>query len=452
MILNETIVSVALPVLAGELGVAASTVQWLTSGFLLTMAVVIPTTGYLLQRFTARQMFTAALVSFSAGTLVAALAPGFAVLLTGRVLQAVGTAVIIPLLITTILRVVPVERRGSTMGTVSIVIAVAPALGPTVGGLVLATLGWRAMFWLVLPLALAVLALGVTRLRVPAGERPGRLDVPSVLLSAVGFGGLVYGFSAFGEAGGAGGVPPWLPLLVGVAALVVFVRRQLFLARDGRALLDLGPLRYRTFVVSSTVIVLTFAALLGIAAVLLPLYLQAVLGYDAFTTGLAVLPGGLLLGLLGRPVGRLYDRHGARPLVVPGAAVLAVALWGLAALPVGVPLGVVIGVHVLFMGAFGFLMTPLLTDALGVLPGPLQSHGSAITTTLQQVAGAFGTAGFVTIATLASTSGEGLDAGGLRVAFAAGAVVGTAAFAVSLLVRRAPAAQPAHGAPEGASA
>jgi DHA2 family lincomycin resistance protein-like MFS transporter len=445
MILNETIVSVALPVLAGELAVPASTVQWLTSGFLLTMAVVIPTTGYLLQRFTARQMFTAALVLFSTGTLVAALAPGFPVLLGGRVLQAAGTAVMIPLLLTTILRVVPAERRGSTMGTVSIVIAVAPALGPTVGGAILATLGWRAMFWVVLPLAVVVLLVGGPRLRVPATERPARLDVLSVLLSAVGFGALVYGSSALGEGGEGAAVPAWVPLVVGGLALVAFVRRQLRLARDGRALLDLGPLRYRPFAVASVLMVLLFAALLGIAAVLLPLHLQTVLGYDALVTGLAVLPGGLVLGLLGRPVGRLYDRHGARALVVPGAVAMAVALWVFAVLPADVPLAAVIGAHVLLMAAFAFVMTPVMTDGLGVLPGALQSHGSAIMTTLQQVAGAFGTAGLITIATVASAS-EDLDAGGLRVAFVAGGVIGTAALGVALLVRRGPAAGAAAGA------
>lgn len=447
MVLNETIVSVALPTLADELAVSASTAAWLTSGFLLTMAVVIPTTGYLLERFTARQMFTTALGLFSAGTSVAALAPGFPVLLGGRVLQAAGTAVMIPLLLTTILRVVPAERRGATMGTVTIVIAVAPALGPTVGGAVLAASGWRAMFWVVLPLALVVLAVGAARLRVPASPRPAPLDVLSVLLSAVGFGGLVYGVSAFGEGGGSG-VPAWVPLAVGALALAAFAERQVRLARQGRALLDLGPLRYRPFVVASALMVLVFAALLGVTAVLLPLYLQTVLGYASLVTGLAVLPGGLVLALLGRPVGRLFDRYGARPLVVPGAVAMAISLWGFAALPTEVPLGVVVGVHVLFMAAFGFLLTPLLTEALGVLPGPLHSHGSAITTTLQQVAGAFGTAGLITIATLASTGPEGLDAAGLRAAFVAGGVIGTAAAGLSLLVRpQSTAVSDAQGAP-----
>ena len=177
MILNETILSVALRDLTVDLGVPATTVQWLTSGFLLTMAVVIPITGYLLERFTPRAVFLTSLSLFSAGTLLAALAPGFAVLLAGRVVQAAGTAVMIPLLMTTIMRLVPAERRGATMGTITIVIAVAPALGPTIGGAVLAGLVWRWMFGLVLPLALVALVVGARYLRLSSTTRRVPFDV-----------------------------------------------------------------------------------------------------------------------------------------------------------------------------------------------------------------------------------------------------------------------------------
>ena len=191
MILNETILSVALRDLTVDLHVPTSTVQWLTSGFLLTMAVVIPTTGFLLERFTPRQVFLASLALFSAGTLLSALAPGFGVLLVGRVVQACGTAVMLPLLMTSVMRLVPADKRGATMGTITIVIAVAPAVGPTVGGAVLASLGWRWMFWIVLPLALGALLLGALWMRLDAETRPVPLDVVSVPLSALGFGGLL---------------------------------------------------------------------------------------------------------------------------------------------------------------------------------------------------------------------------------------------------------------------
>src|SRR5690606_38597413 len=161
VILNETIMNVALPSLMVELDVSANTVQWLSTAFLLTMAVVIPMTGFLLQRFTTRFVFVLAMSLFSAGTLIAGLAPGFVALLAGRIVQASGTAIMMPLLMTTILRLVPTHSRGSVLGTVGIVISVAPALGPTVSGVILQFLSWRFMFLLVLPIALTAIVIGV---------------------------------------------------------------------------------------------------------------------------------------------------------------------------------------------------------------------------------------------------------------------------------------------------
>lgn len=441
MILNETVLSVALRDLSVDLGVPATTTQWLTSGFLLTMAVVIPTTGYLLDRFTPRQVFLASLGLFTVGTAVAGFAPGFAMLLVGRIVQAGGTAMMLPLLMTTILRLVPAERRGATMGTITIVIAVAPAIGPTIGGAILSGLGWRWMFWLVLPLAVLAMAAGARWLRLDGGGRPVPLEVVSVLLSAVGFGGLVYGLSSLGGHGG-GGLPPWVPVVVGLVALAVFVLRQLRLMRDGRALLDLRPFRRRQFVVALVLTALVLLSLIGVAAVLLPLYLQTVLGTSTLVSGLVVLPGGLLLGLLGRPVGALFDRVGARPLVIPGAVLMAAGLLLFSTLGPGTPLAVVVAFHLVLMGGLALMMTPLMTEALGSLPDELYSHGSAILSTLQQVAGALGTALFVTVAALGSADAAASpDASGLHAAFAVAGGVGVLAVLLSLLVRRRAAAE-----------
>ncbi|MER6669136.1 DHA2 family efflux MFS transporter permease subunit [Amycolatopsis japonica] len=439
MILNETILSVALRDLTVDLKVPTTTVQWLTSGFLLTMAVVIPTTGFLLERFTPRQIFLASLTLFSVGTLVSALAPGFALLLTGRVIQACGTAVMLPLLMTTVMRLVPVEKRGATMGTITIVIAVAPAIGPTIGGAVLSSLGWRWMFWIVLPLALAALVVGMLQLRLESDTRRVPLDVLSVILSAVGFGGVLYGLSVSGEsAGGHQPVPPWVPIVVGAAALAVFTWRQLRLQKEDRALLDLRPFTHRSFVVSLVLTALLFMCLLGAAAILLPLYLQTVLRTSTFVSGLAVLPGGLVLGLLGRPVGALYDRLGPRPLVIPGAAAMAVSLWLFALLGPESPLIAAIAIHVLLMGGLGLMMTPLMTESLGSLPEHLYSHGSAILATLQQLAGALGTAMFIAVATASTTTAGATspDSAGIRTTFMVAGCVGLAAFVGSLFVKK----------------
>ncbi|WP_156448632.1 MFS transporter, partial [Mycobacterium sp. NAZ190054] len=205
MILNETIMSVALPALIVDLDIAASTAQWLTSGFLLTMAVVIPMSGSLLQRFPARGIYLASMSLFCTGTLVSALAPGFAVLLVGRVVQACGTAVMVPLLMTTVMTLIPADRRGQMMGTISIVIAVAPAVGPTLSGVILGSLNWRWMFWIVLPIALVALTAGLVWLRVPdERQSPTPIDVISVPLSAIAFAGLVFGLSLMGGHGAQG--------------------------------------------------------------------------------------------------------------------------------------------------------------------------------------------------------------------------------------------------------
>ncbi|MDS0134474.1 MULTISPECIES: DHA2 family efflux MFS transporter permease subunit [unclassified Amycolatopsis] len=443
MILNETILSVALRDLTVDLRVPTTTVQWLTSGFLLTMAVVIPTTGFMLERFSPRQVFVFSMAAFSLGTLLSALAPGFGLLMAGRVVQACGTAVMLPLLMTTVMRLVAPERRGATMGTITIVIAVAPAIGPTIGGAVL-PLGWRWMFWIVLPLAIAALVAGGLLLRIGSERRQVPLDVPSVLLSAIGFGGVLYGLSSSGEQAGAEpAVPGWVPIVVGVAALVVFTWRQLRLQRRDRALLDLRPFTHRSFVVALVLTGLLFVCLIGAAAILLPLYLQTVLHTSTFVSGLAVLPGGLVLGLLGRPVGALFDKVGGRPLVIPGAAAMAASLWLFAVLGPDSPLIAVIGIHVLMMAGLGLMMTPLFAESLGVLPEHLYSHGSAILSTLQQVAGALGTAMFVTVATIGShdTTAAGPDASGLRAAFIVAGVVGLIAFAGTWLIRRGPVPQ-----------
>lgn len=442
VILNETIMGVALPQLMAEFGVTAATAQWLTTAFLLTMAVVIPISGFLLTRLPLRTVFVLAMSSFTLGTLTAATAPVFEVLVAGRVVQAVGTALMMPLLMTTILTIVPAERRGQMMGTISIVISVAPAVGPTISGIVLDQLSWRWIFWLVLPIAVLALVLGATWVRNVTEPQRVPIDVPSVLLSALAFGGLIYGLSSVGEsASGETPVAPWVPVALGAVALALFVRRQLRLRE--RALLDLRAFVTPTFSIAVALVAVSMMALFG-TLILLPIYLQDVLGLSTLRTGLLLLPGGLTMGLLAPFVGRLFDRVGPRPLVAPGAAVASTALWVMATqLDAETTSGTVIAVHVLLSVGLALMFTPLLTSALGSLPQHLYSHGSAIVGTVQQVAGAAGTALFVTVMTRQSTAAisagsdpvQGL-AEGVHAAFLWGGVISAAAVLVALLVRR----------------
>nr|WP_231707462.1 MDR family MFS transporter [Arthrobacter sp. zg-Y919] len=451
VILNETIMSVALPRLMADLNITAGTAQWLTTGFMLTMAVVIPATGFLLQRFSMRGLFLTAMSLFSAGTLLAALAPGFGTLLGGRIIQASGTAIMLPLLMTTVLNAVPAHRRGQMMGTISIVIAVAPAIGPTVSGIILNALDWRWMFWLVLPIALLSLGLGGLKIRNLTETKRVPFDVLSIVLSTFAFGGLIFGLSSIGEAAqGKELMPLWIPLTAGVLAMAGFVLRQLVLQRTDRALMDLRTFTSKPFVVAIVMVLVSMMALFG-CLIVLPLYLQNVLGLDTLSTGLLLLPGGAVMAILSPIVGNLFDRFGPRPLVIPGALVLSGALWGMTLLTDETPVGLVILLHCLLNAGLGFIFTPLFTSALGSLDKSLYSHGSAIINTLQQLAGAAGTAVFVTLMTTGTTaaladgaSAVSAAASGVHTAFFWGAVVSLVAVAAAFFVRR-----PTNELPEG---
>ena len=442
VILNETIMSVALPRLMAELRVDAPTVQWLSTAFLLTMAVVIPTTGYLLQRLTTRAVFSLAMVLFCVGTLLAGLAPGFAVLLLARIIQASGTAVMVPLLMTSILTLVPVERRGAVLGNITIVIAVAPAIGPTLSGLILQFLSWRFMFLLVLPVAVGALAYGL-RMLVNLGEvGHQRLDPISVVLSAPAFGGVVYGLSQFGVPGAR-----WpaiaVPLVVGTLCLAAFGWRQARLqARGGAPLLDLRAFGYRMFTLSTALLMVAMLALFGVI-ILLPIYLQDVRGLDSLQTGLILLPGGLAMGLLGPVVGRLYDGYGPKGLTAFGSAAMVGVLLSLSTVAAATPVWLLVGLHVLLSIGLACLFTPAFTTGLNPLPPHLYSHGSAILATLQQVAGAAGTALLVTIMavralglTRAGAPPTVAQIEGIQLAFLVGGVLAVAAVPLALLLRR----------------
>ena len=450
MILNETIMGVALPTLTKDLGITPSAAQWLTAAFLLTMAVIIPVTGFLLQRFNTRPLFIAAMGLFSLGTLIAAVAPGFEILLLARIVQASGTAIMFPLLMTTVMNLVPAATRGQMMGNISIVISVAPAIGPTISGLILSVLDWRFMFILVLPIALAALVVGARLIANVTEPRPTRIDVPSVILSALGFGGVVFGLSTLGTATTA--LESWLPLTIGVIALAVFVLRQIRLQRRDRALLDLRTFVSRDFTFSIVMFAISMMTMFG-TIVLLPFYLVSVLHVPVITVGLLLLPGGLTMGLLAPFVGRIYDRVGPTVLLIVGSSIVSADLWAMTMLDENSSFLWVLAAHVALSIGLALLFTPLFTASLGSLKPALYSHGSAIVGTVQQLAGAAGTALFVTVmsaqaATFSASgaSNESATAAGIRIAFTYGAVISLFAIPAAFFVRKQNSPTPADAA------
>ena len=442
VILNETLMAVAIPRLMRDLHVTAGAVQWLTTAFLLTVSVVIPVTGFLLQRMNTRTVFVWAMSLFTLGTLIAALASTLGVLILARIIQASGTAIMVPLLMTTVMTLTAPETRGRTMGFISTVISVAPAVGPTISGIILNYLSWRWMFLLVLPISLGALALGASRIENVTTPNRAPIDGISVILSGFAFGGLVYGLSSIGVPAVPGMLRTWIWSAVGAVFLAFFIFRQIWLQTKGYPLLDLRTFQSRNFRVAVLVMASMMMALFG-TIILLPIYLQNVLGLSTLQTGLLLLPGGLLMGLLGPYVGRLYDKAGSIRLMVPGVIVVSTVLWAMTLLRPTTWVGYILGGHVVMSVGFALLFTPLFTVSLSSLKPSLYSHGSALIGTIQQVAGAAGVALFVALMSVRTTTlaARGLAAiealsGGICSGFLCGAIISLFAVACVFFVRR----------------
>lgn len=403
-ILNETVMSVAIPIVKADLGVSSAAASWLTTAFMLTMAIVIPVTGFLISTVPLRPLFAICQGLFVVGTAIGIFAPNLTVLLVARIVQASGTAVLLPLLTTTVLNVVPEDERGRMMGNMSVVIAVAPAIGPTASGVILqiANNNWHALFDTMLPLAVIVLVAGVILVPKVDSTTYKHIDILSVFLSALGFGPLIYAISRLGETFKSADT---ICGVVGLVFVVLFVRRQLRLAPENRALLDLRAFATRSFRISTIILGIGFMLMFG-AIIILPLYLN-LRDVDVKTIGLIVMPGPLLMGLMGPVIGRLFDKYGARPLAVPGAIILPLGLLGLGFISDSTPLWWIVTAHIAFEIGLGLLFTPLFTYGLGELPRQLYPDGSAIMNTLQQVFGAVGTALFVAMASVITSSVSG---------------------------------------------
>ncbi|MFC3892304.1 MDR family MFS transporter [Lentzea rhizosphaerae] len=451
VILNETLMINAIPRLMESLSVTEQAAQWVSTAFMLTMAAVIPITGWFLQRVTTRQGYAIAMGVFLTGTALSAAAPTFAVLLLGRIVQAAGTAVMMPLLMTTLMTVVPEQDRGRVMGNVTLSISVAPALGPAISGLILQLGSWRLLFVAVLPIAGAVTYFGLRQMTNIGEPQVSSIDWFSAAVATLGFGGLVYGLSLFGE--GTANLGPSIGIvLAGVATITIFVLRQLKLQRTGAPLMDLRTLTHRTYALSLIILCVAFLAMMG-AMILLPLYLQNLRALTPLQTGLLLMPGGLAMGLLGPTVGKLYDKVGSRPLVLPGAIGIVLSLAGFTQISTTMPYWQVLALHALLMVSLAATFTPIFTLGMGALPPNMYPHGSSILGTLQQVAAALGTAMVVTVMSARTTQlvADGTavasaQLSGMKLAFviATALAAGTVVVAALLPSRTNPVDAPAH--------
>lgn len=451
-ILNETTMGIAIPHLNADLGLPPEVGQWLTSAFMLSMAVVIPTTGFLLQRFTTRQVFLCAITAFTMGTVLCLVAPGFPVLLTGRVVQAVGTGIMMPLLMTTMMNVVPAHSRGRMMGRVGLVISLAPAIGPSLSGAILDSLSWRWIFAMVLPIALISLGLGAKWMTNLGQTSNARIDMLSVILSALSFGGIVFGLSQFGAAHGDESTPaadsalssaiPASVIAAGLVFLALFVWRQLALQRRGNPLLDLRVFRSRNFTLAVIIMSVLAMSMFG-TLTLLPQYLQNVAGFTALESGLVLLPGSILMGVLAPLIGRIYDAVGPKPLLIPGTLLVSAVLFFYSTLTPSTPVALLVPAQTAMAVGLAMSFTPLFSSSLGSLERSLYSHGSAALNTLQQVGGAAGVSILLTTYSAALHAGEkqGLSAvasgaPGARTAFFVAALLSVVPLVLSVFIRK----------------
>lgn len=435
-ILNETVLSVALPQLMVDFSISAGVAQWFTTGFLLTMAIVIPTTGFLMGRFSRRTLFVAALIAFLIGTALAATAGTFLVMLIARVIQALGTAVIMPLLMGTTMMLVAPEKRGLMMGLNAVVISVGPAIGPTLAGIVMNSLSWRFVFIFMIPVAVIILIFGAIVLRLPQQRADVRLDVVSVILSAVGFGGIVYALASASEVL-AGNIAVIAAGLIGIASLVLFVRRQIAGQKTDSALLDLRPFRSGSFRAAVALIAIAFAVMLG-TVLILPIYFQDGMGLPVLQTGMLLLGGGLAQAIAAPLFGRLFDVVGPRPIVIPAAFLMLAGLIALATIGASTPLALIVTFYVAVNVGIAGILSTMMTSAMASVEPRFIGHGSAIVNTLQQLGGAIGTAAMaaaLTIGGASAASASGAVLSGSTAAFVLGAVLAVAAVVISFFVR-----------------
>jgi MFS transporter, DHA2 family, lincomycin resistance protein len=393
---SETALNIAISNLMDVFQISASTAQWLTTGYLLILGILMPVSGLLLQHFTTRQLFTGSLISLIAGTLVAALAPNFEVLMGARVLQALGMGMLLPLMFNTILVLYPVEKRGSAMGLVALVIMCAPSTGPTIAGILIQYLSWHYIFWISLPFLIIGLLVGLKYLTNVTDVTKPRIDLLSVLMSTIGFGGIVFGFSKAGE--GAGG---WTSsvvitsIIVGLAALVIFIIRQIFM-RD--PIMNLRVFKYPMYVVG--LLMMLSCMLIAMSfTIIMPMFLQNGKELSALTTGLMLLPGSLLNGILSNRMGSLFDKYGPKWLVIPGFVVSAIGVWLFTGISSTSSIAFIMSLHVFLFVGIAMVWTPAQTNGLNQLPPELYPHGTAVMNTLQQVAGAIGTAVAISLLT-----------------------------------------------------
>ncbi|GAA0614725.1 cholic acid efflux MFS transporter MdrT [Virgibacillus siamensis] len=391
-IINETLLATALPTIQEAFDISRGEVQWMTTAFLMTNGIMIPVSAFLIDRFSTRGLFLTAIGLFGVGTAISAIAPVYPVLLLGRVVQASGSGIMLPLLMTVLLAVISVERRGTAMGMIGIVIAFGPAIGPTLSGWLLEHFTWRSLFITVLPIVAVTMIIAALFLRNVTDLRKPKIDVLSIILSSIGFGSFLYGFSIASE-NGWGSTIVLSSIGAGVIIIGLFIWRQLVLKTP---MLEFRVFQFRIFTLAIIITMTVLVSLIG-AETLLPLFMQNVLQFSPLKSGLMLLPGAIVIGILSPITGRLFDKFGAKWLALIGLSIVTVTTFMFTRLSLDTSFTYLTIIYAIRMFGLSFALMPVMTSALNQLPPKWYAHGSAMANTLQQISASIGTAILVTL-------------------------------------------------------
>jgi EmrB/QacA subfamily drug resistance transporter len=393
-ILNQTLLNVAIPHIMNDLGITANTVQWLSTGYMLVNGIFIPITAYLIAKLGTRKLFILAILFFTIGSFICSISPGFSILMLGRVIQAAGAGVIMPLLMTVFLTIFPPEKRGAAMGLMGVAMIFAPAIGPTLSGWLIGHFSWRLLFDIVIPFGILDLVLAFAWMKDVTKVTNPKFDFWGFLFSTLGFGFLLYGFSEAGNDGWSSATV-MVSLLIGIISLISFVIREL---STDNPMLELRVFKYDIFALTTVVSMIINMAMFA-AMILLPIYLQNIRGFSALQSGLMMLPGAIIMGIMSPISGRLFDRMGARPLAIIGLTITVITTWQFTHLTMQSTYGHIMILYILRMFGMSFLMMTVMTEGMNQLPLHLASHGTAASNTARTVAGSIGTAFLVTVMT-----------------------------------------------------
>lgn len=408
-ILNQTLLNVALPKINTEFNISASTGQWLMTGFMLVNGILIPISAFLFNKYSYRKLFIIGLALFTLGSLVCAISFNFPIMMSGRVLQAIGAGILMPLGSNVIVTIFPPEKRGVAMGTMGIAMILAPAIGPTLSGYIVQNYDWNVMFYGMFFIVIIAIVIGLFWFKLYQSTTNPKADIPGIIYSTIGFGSLLYGFSEAGNKGW-GSTEIVTMFIVGTVFIIFFILREL---RMKAPMLSLEVLKYPTYTLTTIINMIVMMSLYG-GMILLPLYLQNLRGFSALDSGLLLLPGALVMGALGPVAGKLLDTIGIKPLAIFGIGIMTYATWELSKLNMDTTYLHIMWIYIVRSFGMAFVMMPIITAGMNALPPRLISHGNAFVNTMRQLAGSIGTAILVTVMTTQQTNhlsafGEELD-------------------------------------------